>query len=529
MKESGLNYFAAQLGLSSGAWGVLYTFEEGAGTKLNSVSGAQSAYSGVLSSTSSFWTSPGSGFFSGNNAQVANVSGLASVTWTQIYAYEKINVNPVVLFSSRAGTSGYSVGVTASNKPYFESFNQEPIVAASSNNYSSKNAIALTYQPNFLTIGYYNFNAKSMEAETFAAPFALSRSDDWKLGKSYTGYMDYFIHLTTALDMSVIGQWMSGLWARPTGVGYLTQTICGTGITGYQNVLVFTTGVTGYSISQGGDIGQGFYTGAFPTTHTQTTLTGIISSGLYASGLSGVSCTTVTGGQVDLLETLSGYASSYGMQKVQLFSYVEPTDTIKDGYGYVPFCNIYNKTAARQYSGYQIDASYTTGLLDLFYNGVAQANSGWSISGSYLTVSGTESTDIITYDLKSGDKKTYAVTGTGFVFSYSGQNIYLNGVDLISGRDFVTNGGNLFLTSAQTGVSGYIFEYPTVLTFGTGSYSQHTVAAYWRDTSAIYFNGVRQIERGQYVEGAVFDLLSGNSFNPIQTSQVYDNNDLYWE
>ncbi len=531
MKESGINYFYNQLGLNTGVFGVFYTFEEGAGTQLNSVSGGQSIYSGALSSSASFWDSPGSGFFSGNYAQISNVSGLASSTWTQIYVYEKINTDPVTLFSSRAGTSGYSIGITSSNKPYLECFNQEPIVVASSNNLSSKNAIAFTYQPNFLTLGYYNFNSKSMEIETFNAPFELSQSDDWKLGKQYTGYMDYYMYLSTALDQNVVGQLLSGLFAIPTGIGYLTQQICSTGVTGYQNILVITTGVTGYNINPGGDIGQGFYTGAFPTFHTQNTLTGILSSGLYLSGLSGVNCITVTGSSTTLFNILSGYAGSFGMQKIQLYNYVESTDIIKDGYSYIPFYDIYNRKPLPQYSGYLIDISYTTGLMDLFYNGVAQANSGWSISGLYLTISGSATTDIATLDLKSGNKQVFDVTGglTGFPFNYSGQNIYLNGVDLISGRDFILNAGTLNLTSFQTGISGYVFEYPTVLTYSTGSYSERIVPSFWRNTSAIYFNGIRQIKNSDYIEGATFDLFSGNSYNPINTSIMYNNTDQYWE
>lgn len=531
MKETGLNYFYSQLGLNTGSFGILYTFEEGTGVQLNSISGGQSIYSGVLNNSSSFWISPGSGFFSGNYTQISNASGLASAAWTQVYVYEKINIDPIILFSSRAGTSGYSVGVTSTNKPYFECFNQESIVVASNNNFSSKNAISFTYQPNFLTLGYYNFNSKSMEIETFTAPFGLSQSDDWKLGKQYTGYMDYFAYFNTAIDQNVVGQWLSGLFAIPTGIGYATQQIYSTGITGYQNILVVTTGVTGYSISPGGDIGQGFYTGAFPTFYTQNTLTGILSSGLYSSGLSGINSTIVTGSSTALFQILSGYASSFGMQKVQLYNYIESTDIIKDGYSYIPFYDIYNRKPLPQYSGYFIDMSYTTGLTDLFYNGIAQANSGSSISGLYLTVSGSTPADIITLDLKSGDKKIFDVTGglTGFSFNYSGQNIYLNGIDLISGRDFIISAGTLNLTNFQTGISGYIFEYPIVLTYSTGSYSKRIVTSFWRNTSAVYFNGVRQIKDNEYIEGATFDLLSGNYFNPINTILMYNNTDQYWE
>lgn len=531
MKESGLNYFFDQLNLNTGSWKVLYTFEEGAGIQLNSLSGAQSRYSGILSSSDVFWGSPGSGYFSGNYAKVDHASELASTTWTQIYSFEKVNLSPAILFTSQLGSSGFSVGLTASNKVYLESFNQEPQVAASSNNYSSKNVVALTYQTNFLTISLFNFNSQTLEAETFSYPFQLAQSDDWRLGAGFTGYMDYFIHLTDAYSPSVIGQWLSGLYARPTGIGFNTQTICSTGITGYQAIVVMTTGVTGYGITPLGDEGQGFYTGAFPTNAVYGALTGIISSGLYYSGIAGTVCNVITGSQYDLLQYLTGYASSFNMQKVQLFDYVENSDIIKVETSRTPFYDIFNKAGLRQYSGYLIDPSYTTGQIDLFYNGVAQGTTGWSISGSYLYIIGSANSDWATFDLKVGNKTSFFVTGgfTGFAFNYSGQDIFLNGVNLISGRDFVVTAGTLNLFGPATGFDGIIFEYPIVLAYVTGSRAVFTGAPFQRGTSNIYFNGIRQIFDSQYVEGATFDLLSGNQFNPAQTDLVYDNTDLYWE
>jgi hypothetical protein len=54
-------------------------------------------------------------------------------------------------------------------------------------------------------------------------------------------------------------------------------------------------------------------------------------------------------------------------------------------------------------------------------------------------------------------------------------------------------------------------------------------SAFWRDTSNIYLNGVRQQEFVLYTEGSKYDLLSGQSFNNAQTEMIYDNTDLYWE
>lgn len=530
MKESGLNYFAGQLGLNSGSFGAMYTFEAGAGVNVASISGAQPLYSGTLSSATNFWLKPGSGYSSGTTVTVNHASGLHSEAWTKVFVFEKVDVNPCVLFNSLTGTSGHRIGITKSNKLYFESFNEEPVVAASSNNYSSKNAVSVSYLTNSVTLGLYNFNGKTLENESFDYPFQVTRSDAQTLGGQFTGYWDYYIHRTDYLSPEVIGQWMSGLFARPTGYGYEVQTICVTGITGYQNVVVGVTGVTGRSTSVGGDEGRDYYTGAFPLFHATTDLTGYLSTGLYSSGVSGVACYPVTGAPSDLLEYLTGYASSFGMQKVQMFTHMETGYTVKSAWSYAPFTDIYNKHGARNYSGYSMAERYPTGLINLFYNGIGQANAGWTVSGTYLLVSGAQSIDTATFDLKSGDKKVFNVTGglTGYAFTYSGQEIYLNGVNLISGYDYVLTSGILNLTNANTGITGYIFEYPIVLAPQTGASALITGGPFWRDTSNVYLNGVRQVNRLFYVEGAVFDLLSGQYFDNDYISEIYDNNDFYW-
>jgi hypothetical protein len=162
---------------------------------------------------------------------------------------------------------------------------------------------------------------------------------------------------------------------------------------------------------------------------------------------------------------------------------------------------------------------------------MAQASLGWTISGQYLIVTGAEQADVITMDLKSGDKQVFTVSNgnTGFQIQYSGQKIYLNGLNLLSGYDFLVTGSILSLTNRNTGVDGYIFEIPIVLNYWTGNSSLITGTKFSRNTSNIYFNGLRQQNKVSYIEGAIFDLLSGNSFNYSGSADIYDNNGLFWE
>lgn len=531
MKESGINWAYNVLGLDSGQFPVFYTYEDGAGIKVSSISGGQSGYSGTLSSSATFWSKPGSGLFSGTTLSVNNASGADAEAWTKIFVYEQTQTGAIILFDSLTGGSGCRIGVTDSNRLYFESFNQEPIVAASFTNLANKNAVAVSYLTNYVSLDYLNVNAQVMESEQFIYPFQVTRSDVWKLGGGAPYYADYFMGLTAFQSPGVIGQLLSGLYARPTGYAYDVTTTCTTGITGYQTVFVGETGVTGYQITPGGDQGRDYYTGAFPTFHTTTALTGYLSSGLYSSGVSGLSYTSITGDSTTLLEYLTGYASSFGMRKIQLFTPLISTDVVKAGYSYAPFIDIYNEPTQRSYSGYLMANEYPTGLLNIYQNGIAQAGSGWSITGTYLIVSGTQDSDVVSLDLKSGDKKSYSVAGgqTGFLFPFSGQEIYLNGVNLISGSDYIVTGNLVNLRGTSTGIVGDIFEIPIVLASTTGRFTVQVSSPFWRDTSNVYLNGVRQEEYSLYLEGGQFDLLSGQFFNYSGVASVYDGNDLYWE
>lgn len=528
-QATGINYTYSSLQLDTGAFEIFYAFNEGTGATLNSISGGKAEYGATLSYSTNFWNGPGSGFFSGQYAQIANASGLESATWTDIFVFKKINTDPIELFSSLSNTSGYKIGVTKANKVYFESFGTQPVVAASLTNISSKNAIAVSYLPNFVSINYFDFASQTMQAQTFDYPFQVTNSDNRKLAPSFTGYMDYYIHLSEYQSAQVLGQLFSGFYSYPTGIGYDVQTICSTGITGYQDVLVTETGITGYLITPGGDAGKDYYTGAFPTYHTTSYLTGIISSGLYSSGVSGVLCYEVTGNQTILFNVLTDYIAQFGMEKIQLFSFVSDY-IVKDSYSRAPFDAAYNKATIPNYSGFEMETEYPTGILDVFYNGVAQTSSDWSATGIYLAVHSAQSSDAIFFDLKSGNKVTYTATGqTVFPLLYTGQETYLNGINLVSGYDFLVTAGAYTLTAQNTGITGYLFEFPVGLTAVTGSYAMHIVSAFNRNSSNVYINGVRQQNYSTYTEGSVIDLLSGNSFNPSDTQSVYDNNDLYWE
>lgn len=528
MKESGLNYFYNELTLNTGFWDVLYTFEEGVGTNINSISGAQNSFNGTLTNSLNFWQKPGSGFFNGNPVIINNASGLFSNTWTMFFAYEKINTNNAILFSSINNNSGFQIGLTDSNKPYFLSPSNQQVIVACDNNFSSKNLISFSYLPNYLTIGYYNFTSQEVEAEFFNYNFNLIRSDNWNLGPSYTGYMDYFGYFSTYYDQNILSQLFSGIYNYPMGIGYNIQTTCSSGITGYQNVSFITTGITGYTLTTNPQTGD--YAGVFPVSNTLISLTGIISNIIILSGITGTNCIIQTGSSFTQFEILSGYASSYGMQKIQLFEYLQQNDVVKDSYSYNLFDNNYNYTSTFNFTGFYLNQLYTTGQINIFLNSIGEANSGWYITGNYLIFTGCSATDLLFFDTATGNKNMFTVSGglITFPFNYIGQEIFLNGINLISGYSFSTNDSSITLLNPITGINGYIFEYPIILNFNTGNYNEKTVNTFSRNTSNVYLNGARQQINIQYVEGAIFDNLSGNYYNNLSQTIIYDDNNNYW-
>lgn len=526
MKESGINYFFNSLGLNSGSWDILYTFEENAGTVLDSISGAQSQYSAVLSNNTNFWQKPGSGYFNGFPAVVSNASGAFSNFWTMVFSYEKTSANGGILFSNLNTISGFEIGITDSNKVYFKT---PTAIVCSSNNYSSKNLVTFSYLPNYLTIGYYNFTSQNLEQEFFNFNFNVQESDNWHLGPSYTGYMDYFMYFSTYYDGNTLSELFSGLYNIPTGTGYNITSYTTSGITGFQNIILTVTGVTGYRIAY--DLnGYPDYLGVFPSSGIVIPLVGVISSTTQSLGLTGLTTFNNTGNQITLFNNLTGYSSSFGMQKVQILQpYIQNNDILKDSYNRTPYNYVYNNIGVFNYTGFYLNSNYSTGQLNIFLNGLAQANSGFYITGNYLVLTGCDVNDILIFDLQAGSKQMFNTsTLQAYPFVFTGQELFLNGVNLVSGYDFNYDGANIYLTTRNSGVSGYIFEYPVGLAYTTGNYSFKTGSLFDKDGANIYLNGIRLLDNIQYIEGAVFDNYSGNYYNNLYQTQIYDDNNNYW-
>lgn len=524
MKESGINYFFGEVGGDTGEFAVFYTFENGAGLTVDSVPLGQAQFAGTLSSEGDFWVKPGSGFFSGNYITVSDASGLYSQSFTHVFSFEKVSSAGGVLMSNLNG-SGYEIGLTDSNRLYFRAFNEQPIIAASYTNLSRKNLVSVSYSTDNVSLGYYDFNSQQFTSESFNAPFGDLRSDHWVIGPSYTGYMDYYAYFAAPYGTSVLDQLASGFYNTPTGSGYSVQTICTTGITGYEDTLYLVTGITGYTSTGIGDGGDNGFGGAFPSGSLSIGLTGIISSGIVPTGLTGMTCQEYTGVLTVYFDTNLGYASGFGMERVLILRHIESGDILKYSQSEL-FSPHFNLSPAYLFSGYAMGANYGTGEVNLYVNGVYAAPSSFTTTGQYLYIYEASSQDIITYDIASGTRLSLE---TGVDFTYTGQEVYLNGINLISGYDFVIQAGSFLLTGNNTGISGVILTSPFGLAYATGAEQLHSTQIYARNTSNIYLNGVRQQLDEDFIEGSIGDKLIGNSFDENGNLHVYNDSEQFWE
>lgn len=530
MKGSGINYFISDLGLSTGDFRVFYTFEEGGGTTVQSVPDANSIYSGILSAENSFWIRPGSGFFSGNSISVTNASGLYNPTFTHIFGLRKSSSNGGVLFSSLGGGSGYSIGITDSNRVYIESSNPNgdrstSVLSASYTNLGAKSIVSVGYTANSVSFGYYDFNKQAFSTETFTHSFGTMDSNNWVLGPSFTGYLDYYLYFSSYYGAETLSQIASGFYNTPTGSFYPVTSICVPEITGYTPIPFITTGIVGYQTVFSGGSGYDAFGDLLPAFTTTIPITGIINSGVYQSGVTGLSCTYYTGDLTTLYETNIGYASGFGMQKVLMTQHVQDGDVVKFSSSHL-FNPIFNQIPSPIVSGYNLGSQLSSGQINLFWNGLFVENTGFSIADQFLFVSGASAGNSVMFDLFSGIKTNQ--TGATFA-GYTGQEIYLNGLNLVSGLDFTVSGATLFLNAANSGMSGLLAISPIGLPYTTGKYQIYAGITFARGTSNVYLNGVRQQINSDYIEGSAFDALYGNDFNNNDNTVIYDNNDRYWE
>ena len=527
MKESGINYFLGQLKIPLSSLSVFYTFEDGVGNNITSVPSGNSLYTGVLDQINDFWIIPGSGFFNGNIVTILNSTGLISPYFTHLISYEKATTGANILISNFDGKSGYQIGITDTNKIYFQTFNNEPIIATSYNNIGTKNLLSISYTTNHVLFGYYNFNSQTFETESFDYNFGnlSTNSNQTIIGLSYTGYMDYYLYFNKFYGDNILNGLASGFYNTVSGNGQNVTTFSYTGMTGYQTINYIQIGITGYiTLPSSGSDGVGDFTGLFPVDNISVPLTGVIQTGLINSGVTGIINFYVTGSPTKLFNINTGYISSFGMEKIIMINTISDKDILLSNVSYKNFDDNYNIFLAVLYSGRSLNNIYLNDILFPYVNGLAQSDSGWYIKNNGLFITGMSQQDTVILDIISRN----IITGNDII--YSGQQIFLNGLNLISGKDFTFDGNMISLINENTGVNGLLFDDSFVLQYVTGNNNvENYDNKFSRNTSMIYINGLRQLNYSDYIEGAKIDLMNGNDYNRFNNNIIYDNDNLYWD
>jgi hypothetical protein len=191
-----------------------------------------------------------------------------------------------------------------------------------------------------------------------------------------------------------------------------------------------------------------------------------------------------------------------------------------------PFNDNFNISPTNLYTGFYFQDGFYSGNLNCWLNGLVMPDSGFSQSQNFLWNNDFGGTDELIVDFISGNKSFY--TGSPYSVSYTGQEIYLNGVMLLSGVDFSMVSNTLIVTGKNTGVSGVISTIPIRSSFVTGSGYLFT-GKLQKNSSRLFLNGVRQKLGNDYIEGSKFDLLTGNNYNEYNNISFYDSDGTFWE
>lgn len=376
-----------------------------------------------------------------------------------------------------------------------------------------------------------------------------------------------------------------------TGVtGYLTNifSITSTGVTGFITGLTGTSysGITGYINQSAGFFSDNCnnqieiftktpvsglittnyiftqsLTGLIITTgFTQTPLTGLItgSSQIY---ITGESCSQIfiPTGEERFIKDIN-YLKSLSYSQISLLSEINRTNNIVECYNenYQDKRLDYNNDLVFNY----LDGSFFTnrffneendlvsGLL-LFSNGQLIIDSGFFFRTSgydtfiipnvdyYRTgkdIYVDESfnfTDEIFYDFMTGSQEIIGLTGISSGSQLLGKNftnklVFINGQKLISGITY--SGQNTINVTIPSGNNFIFIKDIPFLNYVSGNRSTFSINNYNlnKNSSQIYFNGIKQKINSNYIEDSNFDLLSGDFRENNNNFIIYNNTDNFF-
>ncbi len=573
---AGFKYYYNFLGIGTGSYQLDYSFNDNSGVLIPNSGNNQNFTGNLIGNPTTFYSNPGNGFFNtGTYIHINNTNQITGKDWTIYTVYEKTGIGNGVIFSNFHSTSGiYSgcaIGVNDANKLYLETYdNNGANVITSQKTFARKNAVSITKAGDNLSLGYFNFNNKSLELENFTVSDTyFYPSNEWYIGaainppthfnqNTYNGYIDEFIYISEAINPTYSEKLFSGFYSE---VSPDIQTITSTGynsVSGiFSGVTSAYTGVTGYSVTI---TGSGIDSCNFDNTinyYLYTPLTGTITGGNILI-LSGINNSLITGVTKGILSINSGVITEFGMDDI---SWMKPIVS-SEIYTFSGYQNTNHNKISQfdfSYNKFELDDLYSNNQVQLYIDGLAKLPSGYAYTGNYysqgLQLSGDyfitgyyvestgafQLTDTCIYDLYSGQKSTYNFTGvnnTGQTYTVSdpfsniNDFVFLNGIKLVSGIDYSHNGTNITINyqNNKTYNSGnlYIFNFNDTFFREYGNLTGYTGFRFLKDSSMVWQTGVRQIINQDFIENSQIDLLKYSGIFNTGFSGIYDDNGLFW-
>lgn len=555
------------LGFDTGSYSVHFSFDISGQNPISNNSN-YSGLSGRLSSVGSFYSTPQSGYFTG---QIITVSGVPTGDyWTHIFINKRLTPSGGVLFDSFASGggifSGYQIGFNDNNRLYLESYdNFGPVVYTSNLILAKQNCLAVSRSNNAISFFAYDFNNDLLLSDVhiingnYLLPsnkFIIggkSGEPSHVVGRNYVGYLDEYVYISDAIIPSYLKNLMSGFVSYSQySVGSISG-ISGIEVTGFSFVPTGLTGILGYTntaVSSGLDDFGDFY-----TVYSQVPITGYLTSGTKVVSLTGLVVDYVTGASGKTFIIDSGYIESFKYDEV---SYLRNID-IYDTSNFIKFQsgkrNVNNLATFDLVNGnFELNESLNDSGVQIYLNGIGQNNVGYAVTGNIynvgVTISGdyyldefsVQSTgiydykDIMVYDVISGVKQRVFVTGMGVSGQKENVNLtsnslaFLNGVLLTSGYQYIKSGADFIWSSnLLSGVTGAIsvfeLDKPYIRSTGTINFT----GEFPRRASMLYLNGQRQLIDTNYIENSTIDLIGQSGIFDLSVELVYNNNELFWE
>lgn len=382
-----------------------------------------------------------------------------------------------------------------------------------------------------------------------------------------TGYNITSGYITTGITGTFIEEILTGSY-EITGLQEVQTGYCYQGLTGYNVVQVGTfinncgnQQIIYNKIPLSGEICEYWNIGVpssgwVPRTEYQTvSLTGFISGDvdIRITGLECQSFFVKTGDFNYYINT--GYLESLSYPEISLFFNINsPQDLIE----------IYNENFSTQDKKYNQllrfnnilgNHFYIDEIIDgknkilLFANGQCLIDSGYNIqnigyevirspnldyflTGNYIeTKKAFTEQDYIYYDYFSGDFNAFPInqhsSGSIINADFNQSFVFLNGQKLVSGVHYINNILNLNIFPG----SNYIIIKKTPnLNYTSGSAGTLKINKnYNHNCSQVYFNGIKQLIKNNYIENSRFDRISGNFNFKEGLDFIYNNSNDFFE